>query len=641
MASVFLSYARDDSAKARHVANALEKAGHHVWWDLHVRGGAQFSKVIEEALKAADVVVVLWSARSVESPWVRDEAAAGRDTGRLVPVRLDATDPPLGFRQFQTTDLSRWTGRGSPAPLRTLLADVAEVGGAGDQVEAATESNASAKPAVPAAKWRPKALLSVAGIVTLLLAAAVAYWLVTSRDRVAAVTVAAADSSELSKSIADHVVANLGSAGISATNLRLVDSAAGGRADLRVAVTGSQEPGYVQATVALVSSADMAVLWSKQVQRPAGERAHLEEALAYAVMGALACASDAVGPGSPRFHTDELRSYIDSCVALDNGAEPGPLVTRFRKVMQSAPAFPAGWTNLLRAEIDVLDQKLSAGEDADALRATLRRDLVSGRKAQPDLAEAAAAEAEVQPSSAFLPAMSLIDEAKAAHADDADVLQRRSNMLLRVGRVGEAVDDAERAAGLEPYSPLAHANYIITLGSAGVVDRGWSELAKAKLLWPDSPAIGSANNFMNLRFGDFEKTWRASGGVTTDGGILGYFKILREPSDANIDAWINLAHTHQMLRPHHIFILQALGPLNRVNELYDFVAKWPLEQDLQGITYILFRPWMTNVRRDPRFMRVTQRLGLLDYWEKSGNWPDFCAEPDLPYNCKAEAAKLK
>src|SRR5205814_6105833 len=75
MAGVFLSYDRDDSDKARILASALERAGHSVWWDLHVRGGAQFSKVIEEALKAADAVVVLWSKDSIDSAWVRDEAA--------------------------------------------------------------------------------------------------------------------------------------------------------------------------------------------------------------------------------------------------------------------------------------------------------------------------------------------------------------------------------------------------------------------------------------------------------------------------------------------------------------------------------------------------------------------------------------
>src|SRR3954452_10699906 len=125
MAGVFLSYDRDDTDRARHFARALEKAGHEVWWDLHVRGGAQFSKVIEKALNAADAVVVLWSANSVESAWVRDEAGAGRDSGRLVPVSIDGTEPPLGFRQFQTADLSRWKGRGNPPQLDMFLTDVA------------------------------------------------------------------------------------------------------------------------------------------------------------------------------------------------------------------------------------------------------------------------------------------------------------------------------------------------------------------------------------------------------------------------------------------------------------------------------------------------------------------------------------
>jgi len=111
MATVFLSYDRDDADHAQQVAQALEQAGHSVWWDLHVRGGVQFSKAIEEALEAADAVVVLWSANSIESAWVRDEASVGRDTGRLVPVTIDRTQPPLGFRQFHTLDLSGRDGQ--------------------------------------------------------------------------------------------------------------------------------------------------------------------------------------------------------------------------------------------------------------------------------------------------------------------------------------------------------------------------------------------------------------------------------------------------------------------------------------------------------------------------------------------------
>ena len=54
---------------------------------------------------------------------------------------------------------------------------------------------------------------------------------------------------------------------------------------------------------------------------------------------------------------------------------------------------------------------------------------------------------------------------------------------------------------------------------------------------------------------------------------------------------------------------------------------------------IFFYPSTTSLRQDRRFMPLAARLGLIDYWRASGQWPDFCAEPGLPYDCKAEAAK--
>jgi tetratricopeptide (TPR) repeat protein len=102
VAQIFLSYSRTDLDAARVIAGSLATRGHHVWWDKNISGGAKFAAEIEQALNAADVVMVLWSAASVASPWVLDEAAEGRDTGRLLPVALDNCKPPLGFRQYQT-----------------------------------------------------------------------------------------------------------------------------------------------------------------------------------------------------------------------------------------------------------------------------------------------------------------------------------------------------------------------------------------------------------------------------------------------------------------------------------------------------------------------------------------------------------
>lgn len=118
---VFVSYARDDRAKASRLISLLEDAGFKVWWDALLEGGEAFMPTIEAALETADCVIVLWSQTSVESNWVRDEAQSGVDRTCLVPVSLDGTLPPLGFRQFQMIDASHWNGNAHAPEAAQLL----------------------------------------------------------------------------------------------------------------------------------------------------------------------------------------------------------------------------------------------------------------------------------------------------------------------------------------------------------------------------------------------------------------------------------------------------------------------------------------------------------------------------------------
>jgi len=130
MARVFLSYAREDLETARKLAAALVDAGESVWWDRHVHGGANFSTEIDRELKSAQVVAVLWSPTSIASAWVQDEAAEGRDSGRLVPAILDSVKPPLGFRQLQCVDLSAWVKQGQREPIDDLIDAFSKIAGA-------------------------------------------------------------------------------------------------------------------------------------------------------------------------------------------------------------------------------------------------------------------------------------------------------------------------------------------------------------------------------------------------------------------------------------------------------------------------------------------------------------------------------
>src|SRR5262245_26462937 len=72
--------------------------------------GQTFDRAIEEQLESARAVVVLWSAHSVQSEWVRNEAGMASERERLVPVLIEDVKQPLEFRRRHAANLTNWTG---------------------------------------------------------------------------------------------------------------------------------------------------------------------------------------------------------------------------------------------------------------------------------------------------------------------------------------------------------------------------------------------------------------------------------------------------------------------------------------------------------------------------------------------------
>ncbi|MGH7797633.1 MAG: toll/interleukin-1 receptor domain-containing protein [Candidatus Binatia bacterium] len=124
MADVFISYANEDRARARQLANALAERGWSVWWDRKIIAGQTFDQEIERALDAAKSVVVLWSKNSVSSEWVKNEASHAAERGVLVPAVIDEIRPPLEFRRKQTADLVGWQEHTSHDGFVSLCAGI-------------------------------------------------------------------------------------------------------------------------------------------------------------------------------------------------------------------------------------------------------------------------------------------------------------------------------------------------------------------------------------------------------------------------------------------------------------------------------------------------------------------------------------
>lgn len=647
MANIFLSYARDDGAKAKRVAQALGGAGHNVWWDQKIGAGSRFSKEIDEALRNAELVVVLWSKSSIESAWVQDEAAAGRDSGRLVPVLIDRVEPPLGFRQYQSIELSgRWRAARALIPL---IDAVAKRGGASIQ--------ASASHSRPSISRRIGWRIPVAAAAVLLLLAG--FWIFLQRpggapSHIVAIAAAEGGNAAQSQELARTIAADLGrfrAGPLGALTVIRGDGRGSRDADYRVEVGVSASGANLRTDVSLLSPRDSRILWTTTAEGPANELVNLRQRAVAMLGDVLGCAVE-VSSDSRKLSPEVLALYLNGCGRMSDlyGSAPDQeVVSIFRQITVKAPDFAPGWANL--ALIEGASFPGTPPPDRPALRKALIAHLERAKQLDPNLPATIAAAANFHPNDGTKPAHALpvLERGLEQHPDSALLHDMRASYLRDVGRLNEAVNAAKRAVALNPLSPAIRDSYISALAYGGVISVAYAELKKAETIWPGSTVLRDARYRLDLRYGDPKAAKRqlierGSGDLRPVPGDTAWMTFLDariNASPANVE--LALEGFRARYRSDHAHIasyLQALGAFGRVEEAYKVVWSPVALDSLLAGTEALFRPHMRSIRADPHFIALAAKLGMLAYWEKTTIWPDFCSEPRLPYNCKQEAAKL-
>ena len=127
MTDIFISYKHEDLDRVDLIRQSLERAGFTVWWDDHLTPRGAWDALIEKAISDAACVLVLWSAKAVNSEWVRLEAHHAREHNKLVPVKIERCDVPFAFQLTQSIDLSEWTGDPDDRFWRKLLVWLADL----------------------------------------------------------------------------------------------------------------------------------------------------------------------------------------------------------------------------------------------------------------------------------------------------------------------------------------------------------------------------------------------------------------------------------------------------------------------------------------------------------------------------------
>ena len=645
MAKLFLSYSRKDSAKAQRFCEWLEREGHEVWRDEDdIGGGASFSAEIEKALTDCDAVIVLWSVSSVQSAWVRDEAGFGRDAGKLVPLMLDGTAPPLGFRQFQSLDLSKWKGHGAPPVGDRIAGAIARV---------ADLPQASRAQAV-ATRRRPKPasrnVLLAGSAIVLAVAAVPAFllWQGWSSAQGIAIAVLPSQQSPDRAMAADY--SNVAAADMAAFLPRQFDrvmviapAEAQRRPSVyRMEISTDPRGAGASANLTLLDQDGQTTLWSHNWSVADASSADLKAQVSTSASKAARCLVDARG-GRRRLSQPALGLFLTGCSELgDTNVSNADFETTFERVTRLAPDFAPAWDYLALSESWIAEGSSPAAYPAADRKA--RETIAIARKLNPGSGMSYDAEYHLI-SNDSVRALRVLEKGAKIDPDDGRVQMHLSTEYQSVGRMSDSVQAGQRGVELEPGSPFATSQYVQALIYSGRFSKAQAEIAEARKKWPNDQTIDYADFGLQFRYGDPRAALQLLPriGDFSDAEMAPARKVIAarlDPTPAKIDDAIAALEGQSSSDQHaRNRVLLALVNFGRFEQAYQLLEDPKFQPFIEPSD--LFRPDFAKIRADPRFMAVAARLGLVRYWQRTGYWPDFCSSEQLKYDCKTEAAKLR
>jgi DNA-binding winged helix-turn-helix (wHTH) protein/tetratricopeptide (TPR) repeat protein len=446
--------------------------------------------------------------------------------------------------------------------------------------------------------------------------------------------------------LADAIATDLSRfAAARAQDLSVLDSARASEADYLIRISGGRQENNLLAEVALLDREKGELLWAATFDRAASEQTDLRHQIAVKLGDVLLCALRR-GESGARLDRATLRLYLAFCDRIHDTPDQSVL-SLIRRVTEQAPQFAPAWADRALVEAQMLFPMEfidNSRHETARLRREAQEHLARARALGDRRGETFAAEA-------------LLVEGRGRWAERLAILERgiatdpiallydlRATELSSVGRSYEAIDSARQAAALDPLSPATRGTLITVLAFDGYIEEARRELEAAERLWPGSQTMREMRFRFDVRYGDPEEALRRLNDPAYAAALDQYWlrslvPILHaraDPTPAKIDAALRATYVPGVPSP---IYLQTLASFGRIEEVFAFLNHPRLPDVWKDETSTLFRPAFREVRRDRRFIAFVARLGLVDYWLRTDKWPDFCFDPNLSYDCRAEARR--
>lgn len=647
------------------MAAHLERHGWSVWWDREIAAGEAFDEVIEEAVRATRCVVVLWSENSVGSRWVRAEAGEGANRDILVPVRLDRTDVPLGFRQIQAADLTAWRASGGDLSGEELVRDIRRIlkptdgTPALDKRATADSSPSVSTPAKTSANALRRPLVGVLALLVLVALALVFFGTGLWRDpngdaasghrRITSLAVLPLENlsgdpaqsyyasgltegliADLSRISALRVISRQSVMRFEGSDKSLPEIA--GELGVEALIEGSvlSAGDRVRVTAQLVQAQPEQNLWAKTYERDAEDvlalLSDVTRAISAEVRVAISPDEEALLANAPRVDPEAHRAYLRGAQAIRRltPEDVTEAATFFRQAIDEDPTYAEPWAGLASYHLALEFYGLPTGAE------DLRKE--SARKADAALARALELDSSL---SQIYQLQGSIDfwrnwdweGAEAGFRRSIELSPNDSNLriyyalfLSAMGRHEEAAREADIAEELDPLSQLVHRFRGDIEYYAHDFDAAVRSYERSLELDPENLYVTGQMGFALFAQGKSDeaaRAWQASRRhfgqeelalAMEEGGFeetaRHWLEAAKDPAFTGISGPSVIAVVHAMLGEYE----QALDWLEAGLDTGGDPGKcagWMLP-------FVKQDPFLAPLHEDPRFQELLRRLNLAD-----------------------------
>ena len=639
---VFISYARSTEAVAKRLEHALRDCGYAVWRDNELPPHRAYADVIQERLSGAKAVIVLWSGEAARSQWVRAEADCARIEGKLVQVRLDATQPPIPFNQIQCLDFTRWRDARTDQTWRILTetldhllakAPVAAIDGERRAPRSALLARLLRR------RWRAIGVGSAAALVLALA------WLAPRLTPAAEGTVEVANftlpssdprARRTASEISASLIRILSGGGVPTT------AAAGGGADKppEIRIGGSlefdQDKPIFDSRLTDVRSGD--VLWSWRFDEDnAGSDFVGGVSETYGAI--LHCALEDRKTAKAHISTSSFGLYLNACAAVMLDLAPSRMLAVTRQLVAANPDFAAAHAMHAIAAGRVVNDGEHSAEEVVAVRAEGQSAAARAISLDPTFPKTYVAAALLRPKGDYLDQERDLKMALKYAPDLPPPLHMLAVLLRNVGRLRESAElQAGSAASGDPRAGTSgYTDVAIAWAAAGETDKANEAILH---LEPAFPAFADHARWMIALAHEDPKTALAH--------IRAYKTNVSPASEACAEAFLTgliaAAGSKRTGLPNECAgsprdrRINMLAREGDIDGAYTEFRAYMARKDF--VPSVLFMPEMASFRADPRFIPLVKEIGITAYWRASGHWPDFCDAPDRPYDCRTAVAAL-